>query len=100
MMKTSPVLLGAVLAGLLCAACSPVRVDPNAGPLTGVLTVKADAGSAAKSDLVIAEMNALALRYPHRPAFETAVMQRIRMGDMEVDSLAITYADGSSRVFK
>lgn len=99
-MKTSPaVLLAVSLAGFL-AACAPVRVDPNAGLPTGVLSVKGDAGSEAETLAMIQTMDALALQYPRRPAFETEVMQRIRMGEMKVDSLAITYADGTSRVFK
>lgn len=100
-MKTSPAICCALLiATLLPMACSPVRVDPNAGLPTGVLTVNANAGSPVKTSAVIAAMDALALQYPHRPAFETAVMQRIRMGELEVHSLAITYADGTSRVFR
>lgn len=100
LMKTSPALFLFTAFLLLLAACSPVRVDPNAGLPTGVLTVKADAGNPVKTSGVIATMDALALQYPRRPAFETAVMQRIRTGELEVDSLAITYADGTSRVFK
>lgn len=99
-MKTFPVTFPAVLMTTFLAACSPVRVDPNRGLPTGILTVQADAGNQADTTAVISNMNALALQYPRRPAFETTVMQQIRTGTMKVNALAITYADGSSRVFK
>ena len=99
-MKTPPATLLLLTALSLFASCSPVRVNPNVGLPTGVLTVKADAGNPTKTEAVIANMQAMALQYPRRPAFETAVLQEIRLGKLDVSSLAITYADGTSRVFK
>ncbi|MGV3660210.1 MAG: hypothetical protein ACO1TE_08490 [Prosthecobacter sp.] len=90
----------ALAATLLLGACAAPKVDPNVGMPTGIQYVIARYGDGGESHQVAARVQGMAVQYPRRPAFETAVMQQIRMGDLKVSKLEVTYVDGTARVFK
>jgi len=90
----------ALAAIFLLGACSAPRVDPNVGVPTGILHVIARYGDGGESLQLAARVRGIAAQYPRRPAFETAVMQQIRTGDLRASKLEVAYVDGTARVFK
>lgn len=90
----------ALAATFLLGACSVPRVDPNVGVPTGIQHVIARYGDAGESLQLAARVRGIAAQYPRRPAFETAVRQQIRMGDLRASKLEVAYVDGTARVFK
>lgn len=90
----------AVALPLFLSACSAPKVDPNVGVPTGIQYVIARYGDGGESLQLAARVRGMAVQYPRRPAFETAVMQQIRTGDLRASKLEVTYVDGSAKVFK
>ncbi len=98
-----PYLPAAVLlaTALFLGACSsPPRLDPDTGLPTGIPTVTGKRGNEADSQALVATVQSMAVQFPGRTAYETAVMQKIRTGELDASALAVTYEDGTSKVFK
>lgn len=93
-------LLSSFAAALALVSCAAPKVDPNAGVPTGVQYVIARYGDGGESQQLAARVRGMAAQYPHRPAFETAVTQQIRLGDLKASKLEVTYVDGTAKVFK
>lgn len=90
----------AFAATLLLGACSAPKVDPNADVPTGLQYVIARYGDGGESLQLAARVQGMAVQFPRRPAFETAVSQQIRLGELKVSKLEVTYTDGTAKVFK
>lgn len=87
-------------AALLLGACAAPKIDPNAGVPTGLQYVIARYGDGGESHQLAARVQGMAVQYPRRPAFENAVSQQIRLGDLKASKLEVTYTDGTAKVFK
>lgn len=85
---------------LLLDACSAPKVDPDLGVPTGIQYVIAKYGDGGENLKLAARVRGMAVQYPRRPAFEAAVMQQIRTGDLRASKLEVTYVEGSAKVFK
>lgn len=91
----------ALLTMLSLGACSSSKwVDPTVGLPTGAPQVVGQADDPSETQIMTDKVMALTAQYPHRPAFETAVMQQIRLGNLKASKLMVVYADGAAKVFK
>ena len=92
----------AFLAAVLFAFCSTNATagDKKADLPVGTLKVSAVCKNMIQRLAVIHDVQELAQKYARRAAFEKAVAEQLKKGELKADHLAVTYEDGTNHVFR
>ncbi|MGV3660209.1 MAG: hypothetical protein ACO1TE_08485 [Prosthecobacter sp.] len=90
-----------ILVPVLLAACSMPEPVRDIGTLpTGRPGVISRSNDIAGVFSTVSALETLARQHPIRPAFEAAVMEKIRTGEIAANELSVTYEDDTLRSFK